>query len=440
MASVHIKHSAPYLAVLLLYGLLFAQASAYFIGIHWTRSFTITLYMIAFFWSVVLLLRQDPRWWKPNYIDLIVILFWCTVGLSLLFSSDYSWVSNKNIQYLPFMAILPYLCGRLISKSEIPILIRAILCLAAVIIILVLADRYIMATYSPIRRPIFGYDHGRLMVGSLIAAALPLACFYNLNFNSGGPKNVTLRVLSYFLPIVLLIMLFSVMARGWLASGLAGALILVAIKNDRTILRRLVLTAILCATAFASHVLFQKFDPNYANFNESQYRNLSFQGGPFNTDSVAIEENSSFNMERCKLLQSTNSISVRSMLYQEAMHMFFAEPLTGVGAGKYGQHSCWVASEAYPHSTVLHVLSELGLFGGLLFMAACIVALTVLLRSKSPTNDGSSNQIYACCLCLLTVFLISDQVYGNYFMASGTWLLIGLAGGALIHSSKPNDS
>lgn len=104
--------------------------------------------------------------------------------------------------------------------------------------------------------------------------------------------------------------------------------------------------------------------------------------------------------------------------------MFAHSPIIGVGAARFGDRSCTGAS-GFPHSTVLQAFSELGLVGGGTLLALLLQAGTAFARQNRRDAIGPF------ALALFVAFLVADQIYGNLFMASGTYLLLGLAAGTL---------
>ena len=107
--------------------------------------------------------------------------------------------------------------------------------------------------------------------------------------------------------------------------------------------------------------------------------------------------------------------------------MFLWQPLVGVGATKFGEYSCWSKVGSYPHSTVLQVLAELGLLGGGLFVMCYIFAFLAQFRLAILNQDGHAVHALVAVFALLILFLAADQIYGNYFMATGTWLMLGVS-------------
>lgn len=419
--------ATPYIAVLLLFGLLLGLTFSHFLRITWTRAFTVTTYLAALLFLVPVLIKQHRTWWRPNKLDWVVFIFWLVIIISATFPLKKITIGHSSpILYMPFMVILPYLCGRLMLLSELHILSRTIVTLGVFVAICVIFDRLLGTAHNPyLRPPIFGHEHGRLLVGSLMAAALSITSYYCLSLRSQRfhYTGYSVIIALYCVLILILTTLISIMARGWLLSALIGVVILVLVIKNPPPLFRLSLIGAITITVTSAHFFFQKEDPHYADFNQSQFHALHFENQT--TSQHPIGELAALYLlrEECALLSSTNSISVRSKLYQEAIVMFRATPFVGVGSGKFGSYSCWAATNAHPHSTILHVFSEMGILGGIPFITACIFALAVLFHAKS--------RAYRCYFVLLCIFLIADQVYNTYFMAAPTWLCIGIAASTL---------
>ena len=126
MQLIKFERSAAYLGVLLLFGLLYTQAFIYFIGLEWKRSFSALLYVLIFVWLAILLFKQKLKWWSLTRIDLFVLFFWSTVGLSIILRTSLSLDLLKYLLYVPFMVFIPYFCGRLIRLSDLRIFMKII--------------------------------------------------------------------------------------------------------------------------------------------------------------------------------------------------------------------------------------------------------------------------------------------------------------------------
>ena len=128
-------------------------------------------------------------------------------------------------------------------------------------------------------------------------------------------------------------------------------------------------------------------------------------------------------------------------MYNEALAQFLTKPVTGYGANLFGLHSC-VGANGFPHSTVLQGFAELGVLGGGIFLALVFLAIQAAVKILLLECSGTKGTVlhgwsfhpegrYAplFLLAFTVAQLIADQIYGNYFMASSFYLILGIASG-----------
>ena len=133
--------------------------------------------------------------------------------------------------------------------------------------------------------------------------------------------------------------------------------------------------------------------------------------------------------------EGNNSVAIRWVLYSEAMAMFQEHPYIGVGASRFGERSC-IGPGGYPHSTMLQGFAELGLMGGGLVAGLLVLAGVTLARPFLPGRQGSNWSADVFVLALFIMFVVADQIYGNYFMSVGTWLMAGIAASIRAHDGQ----
>jgi len=427
------ERSATYLGVFLLFSLLYTQTFTYFIGLEWKRSFSVLLYVLIFVWLAILLFKQKLKWWSLTKVDLFVLFFWSTVGLSIIFRTSLTLDLLKYLLYVPFMVFIPYFCGRLIRVSDFHIFMRIMLILGLLIIPLMIADR-VYSTANPtvlVRWPIFGHDYGRLMVGSLLACALTATCFFVTSVDdTDWSRSWIKKLVLYGCTVLITFALVATATRGIILSGILGAIVVVLCRRNSSLVRRFCVSVTIVVLVVVAHFSFSAIDPHY--FLTAQYSESNFKYENSSTLS-SLTRASGANAQEilaspgCRAMRGADSVNVRELLYREAVAMFLSHPLVGVGATKFGEYSCWSKVGSYPHSTVLQVLAELGLLGGGVFVMCYLFAFRAQFRLAILSKDEHSVHAIVGAFALLILFFAADQIYGNYFMATGTWLMLGVS-------------
>ena len=174
--------SPSYPAAWLLFGLLFAQGLAHFIGASWVRGMTLLYYLLAAAWVAGLAWRHRARLWNLNVIDSLFLAFLLFVLVSFALSGEVTDGARKFASYLPFMMIVPYVCGRLMCLRDINVLMRIVLIAGAILLPLLLIDRLVSQEREGGRWAFFGLDHGALAAGALLATVLVALCVRILSF------------------------------------------------------------------------------------------------------------------------------------------------------------------------------------------------------------------------------------------------------------------
>lgn len=431
-------NSLAWLAAWLLFGLLYVQALSHFMGVPWARSMTVIFYLGAMAWAASLTWRQRARMHMLNVIDGLFIAFVIAVLASLAFAGEPTGGVIKYAPYLPFMMIVPYVCGRLIRLPEIYVLLRIILIAGMVMLPLMLIDRLVSPSSEVGRWPFFGFDHGALMVGALLAMVL-VALFVRVLDRPFTRTNngVHRRYSNSGLLLLTTVFLVWTSARGWMLAGLAGTAIAGIAAAQYSILRRAALWVAVLGVAVLSLQMLPKIDTQFGRlysktFDVSSYPEfLLGKARPEfdNAQPVHGESQPILGEASCQpFIERNNSIAMRWLMYQEAIAMFLENPILGVGAGRFGVRSC-AGYMGFPHSTILQGVAELGVIGGGLLIVLLLITLLTLIRIMVPMKTRANWQANAFALALFGAFMLADQIYGNYMMATGTWMLIGYAAG-----------
>lgn len=419
-------------AAILLYGIVFGFAMWSYQGWQWQRNHTITLYVAIAVWSVVVIFRR-----------------WRSIGLSLnrldiFFSGFLFWVLGSivthwwkgTIQYLeliPFFVILPYLLGRMMVAQDVE-LFKKLLIGMGVVLLLLLPFEYWKNSqpgflYENSPAPIlFGQGHGVMLSGLLFSATL-LALVSKLmspaasTMESKGREGLY-RFFGYLMLAALASAMVWISSRGSVVAVMLGVIVLFLFSSffgwekKAAILSLLGLSAVVAFSIsfqnkYHKEYYQQLFVPPAVALNEMPRQEPRLQyGKPILGEGV------------CKDIQ--NSISDRWVHYRSAWEIFLAKPLTGVGANSYGFYSCrgpgW-----FPHTTILQVLAELGVIGGLLYFPLIwLVFWAPITRYKLEVNVPFRANM-GWLLAFVVLQFTTSQFNGNYFMSAGLYFAMGLA-------------
>lgn len=124
-----------------------------------------------------------------------------------------------------------------------------------------------------------------------------------------------------------------------------------------------------------------------------------------------------------------DTVSIRMELYREAIDIFLSKPVTGSGTGRFGLESSYFGRSfplTTPHSTILHVLAELGIFGALPFIILNLMLLSIAWRVVRAQLSDSTMRL-ACVVAVAWIYIvIYDQISANYFSSLRYYLFSAL--------------
>lgn len=428
LISRFLSLSPAYLAFMLLFGMLLSFAAADLSGIKWHSGITITLYASTLAWSLVLTWNRRRSLSRFNIFDLLLSLFILVIMVSILVHGRGTDMVTGYPRYLPFLLVAPYLTGRLMTQQDIEQLARMLVYVGIAILPVLLWD----AHTSPApwgRQQFFGVSHTPLLVGGLLAfTLLAVGTRNDIGGHAGGKQ-----ILQYVWMGLIAGFLVWVSARGWLIGAIFGFLAVISgsWRNRglrKTYFFRLAFVLAMMWTAFSTV-------PHY-----------SYDGLISGSDRVVGRSESSASPEfgpilgaaSCRpIVEGRDSVAIRWVLYQEAVALFMQAPLVGSGAGLFGEHSCLGAS-GYPHSSLLQSFSELGIVGGTLLVALLVTAVITLFKLIAREENLAGNTYLLLALAFLAMYLFSDQIYGNYFVASGTYFTVGVVAALYGRSKRLN--
>lgn len=442
--------SPVYPAAWLLFGMAFSLAVAHFFSFTWSKIATVIFYLVPFIWVSMIIWDRRGIQLGIGRIDILFALF---VFVVLMSSSAMPGGSvettRKYIVYMPFMMVIPYLCGRLMCVPDLKQLLRITMVAGLVMLPLLLLDRFMSTAPNTGRWLFFNHNHGALLVGGLLAAALLALCVHVLGLRSQDTRNNRAALLvSIGLIGIVTVFLVWVMARGWLLAGLVAVAITCLSARHRLLTTRLGLLAAVLAIAGVTVAVLPRLNPVSGSF----YAMLLSPPPPISTSAATVPVGANFppgsfgsnpapgffgsnpakvepilGEASCKpLKEGINSVAIRWVLYREAMVMFIEHAYIGVGASLFGKYSC-TGYGGFPHSTLLQSFAELGLMGGGLLAGLLALAAVTLARPLLYVRQSSNWSSDAFALTLFVTFAVADQLYGNYFMSVGTWLMLGVA-------------
>jgi hypothetical protein len=410
------------LALLLIFGLVFGFAIAHLASLQWSPIATRAFYLGLLAWGGVLLVQRRKLQRQLGLIDWLFLAFLCLVLASLATQSDPGGTVVHYAKFLPFLVLMPYCIGRLMSEDDFYVFSRCLPWLGALILLLCVMDFWLVpdtgVVYS--RWQFFGVNHSPLLIAMLVSAAL-LALAYRLlsldAMSSGWKSTAALGLFGLFAMALVLIA-----ARGALIACTTALMLMMGLAQASLRRKLLLLTYFFCSLALAFFVLPKPQTDFYVRMKASVAEGvvLDPQNPQHAQMIVRIKSN-----PRCRpLIEGINSVAIRRVLYQEAIDLTHEHPLTGIGATRFGDYSCG-GSGSYPHSTVLQAFAELGVMGGMLLLILFTVSLVAVARVYLSSNAFANEAMFW--LVLIVFFGQLDQIYGNYFMAAGSFFLFGVA-------------
>jgi len=406
--------------MLLLLGMVFGFAVFHIAGLRWVPLATQAFYGGLLVWGVLLLLLHWKRFLPWALMDVLFLAFLIFVSVSLLsMNSDVLFYAKL----LPFLVLLPYALGRLTDESDVEIFLRVLPWLGVLLLLLCVIDYLWVPASGPLysRISFFGIDHSPLLIARVLSlSTLALAMFLaGQTLSSASVIWKTAAMWAIF--GVLTIAMVLIAARGVLIVT-AVTLVLISAVTRVSVLRKLLLLSYFGVMVWGSYTMLPSPVAQFYERLLATGAGGSLVGGVGNINVDAVRRTD----PRCKpLLEGVNSTAIRLVLYREAVDLSLRHPLTGVGAGNFGNHSC-AGPKSYPHSTILQAFAELGIIGGGLLLALFASTLVSITRALFSKKIVVPHAIFW--LSLLAFFGMTDQVYGSYFMAAGSFFIFGVSG------------
>ncbi len=131
-----------------------------------------------------------------------------------------------------------------------------------------------------------------------------------------------------------------------------------------------------------------------------------------------------FRGRQTSLSTSEGTAQQRVQIWQEGLQQLRNAPLFGIGTNKYVQYAGLVA-----HNSYVHISTELGFFGGMLFVGAFYHALRTIHRLGSTTvwlADPELRQIRPYLMALITSYALGMMSLTETYIVP-TYTVLGLA-------------
>lgn len=430
--------AAPSAAIL--YGIVFLFAIAYYLNIPWKRAYTITFYVGVFVWSSVVVYYRFKEWRpSPNRIDSLFVAFLATI----LLSAAINWWEG-TIQYLKLMPVFflaPYLLGRSM-RAEDGYLLRNILIVMGILLMPQILPEYLRILkygypYSDSPGPIlFGQGHGVMLSGLLLSATF--LSLISVLLSPTGSHSSPLMVLAksrYFIYALLAAIVVTVgwiSSRGSILAGALGVSILLLLSPSSTRRRKfeMFLVVALALTLAVAHTLQRKSNWEYYAAVLKPPATVESVAGNFLAGSSRLEMQKGSILGEAACTRIVDSVSDRWVHYQQAISLFLAKPLIGIGANHYGFYACTGAG-SFPHSTLLQVFAELGVVVGVAYCALILMTLHGLMRSRQRFGSPPEKPVWSWFVAFSAMQVLIAQLNGNYFVSAGLYFVMGVAASVL---------
>ena len=324
------------LAFAMMYGLLILQASFYFIEEPWDSSNTITFYgviSIFAFWSAWSRRKLLNRFCMNDALfSVFVLMVIVRLGIGGLINP----IDYRNWGFLVLMVVVPFVIGRSFYRSIQLKKLQALVFWAGLAVLpILIVERVTGPVFERERQPIFGMDHGPLLVGALISAAL-VASTTSIIYSDVDKKNNVDRtqLIGFTLLFLLAAFLVWVSARGWLIAGIVGSLAAAVTAAQIGLKKRFIILLTLTLSVVLSMKILPAIDPSfgitYARLANS-YSTLE--------DIYSVDKKYEFDTrepvlrkEICSpFVNNFDSVAMRLIMYRESIALFQNYPIWGVG-------------------------------------------------------------------------------------------------------------
>jgi len=373
----------------------------YFLPSHFGgRSELITgfFYVLLVLWLLAAALANRPySRLKFDQVDVLFLLFLTGIGISAALYGYNPW-----LKFIPFFMVAPYFAARLLDFREFRAFFMALTALCIVASVLVsfeIADTFGRSVPRSLVL-VFGYDHGVSIASNVLGMLLVLVVSYLAYPRTYGVTSIKWAAILMLPWLVALLVDLQSRASLYGALLVSAGLIVLPKENLRV---RLVLSGYLCSAVIVSGIL------------------LTHGSSEFLLAPVT-ESTSSWNDKSWSA--SLSSVQQRKVLYGIAVQQFIANPVAGVGVGRFAEVSG--ISGAYPHNSVLQAFTELGVIGGTLYLGIVVLLVWRLFGLARDRLDMRGEWAWYVLGLWVYLFMV-ELLGGNYLMSASFWLVSGLA-------------
>jgi O-antigen ligase len=341
-------------------------------------------------WDGRLIERIRPIDYVYAVFVLIVLISWVVTGRA---------GGNRVIAYFFAIMTIPWIAVRLLTASQIKDIVHYTVLFGSVIAVGYLITTLFMYGFdaSGNRVILFGRYTVYLNFGPAVGFLAVMSAVY-LIFPSAARSGHVHKAGWVMLPLSLIV-LVHMGGRGLIVSVILALFAGFAIVRQSTWKRKIVvmlvvLTSIIVGLASLPKNRFDHF---------SQLQDVVNFLPTISKQDIAMGPN--------------DSIAIRVQISREAVVMFLRNPVYGVGVGRFGLESSYFGSSAVlasPHSTVLHILSELGLTGTAPFIVLNLMLLAIARSITRVQLNDSTPWLGSVVVTVWFYVVIYDQFNGNY--------------------------
>lgn len=415
-----------------LFGQLIFLAAKYYWGIeHIGRAIWICILL-----CLPLVVWQRKPWRSIQRAD---VFFLGLVGLIIVSFLIQGLSQTRGFFYnIGFFCLIPYLAGRLLDEKDAKRLLKLALGLAAVSVLLALfaffnlphdlfyADRPILYPIYDERLRVWQWDSAFLSISGGCGVLLLISFLLKPVGKSFKHYNKLKSISVAIMACIALWLLIRVGLRSALVSIFAVSLATLIIAKWNSTRRRLkILMWLVIASAIG---LYLQPPARMDLFKQIQPDQVLSTATVKTTDEKSWPDYAKIN-EACFV--SGNSAAVRMQYLEKSTVLFLHSPLFGIGAGNFGHAACALKSDyASPHSLVLHIAVETGIFGLLLYLGFVWSSLRLAVSAFVHPDFPKKNLLWMAGT-LWIYFLMWEQLSGNYFSDFHYFAISGLMVGFL---------